>query len=1222
MKYWLRFLGVGIFLLSMAKSSVSQQLFFEQITGKNHSPNTPIHGIAKDSIGYIWFGSWNGVYRYDGNTFDLYRHNAGVSCSLPNNRIRNIITDQNQSLWLLTFDKKYVKYNYSQNHFEAIPDSLIPGVVVSMLNSSSNQLNRNLRIHDKRYLLSSHHLTELNIRTKESRQYLANYDQPGGLLDDYITSFYIDDQQIIWIGTRSGDIYKANTKRKPFEQHYCYEKDNENVKKMSARALLRINDELWIGTNNNGIVINDRDGKPKNHPLVQSISEQSQIRALLKDKKGNVWIGGVSGLECFQPELNKSIIVIDRNTHPELTVWSVYAIKVDQKNNLWVGLYNGLARINLANNDIHFFDFHELIGDRSVMDILEDKKHRLWLATEGSGIIRMAFDVNGNTIDTLVVNSINVDITHRITGDMVYALYEDCWGNIWAGTTDGLNCIDANTAHVQHFTDNNGLPDIYISAVTGDNDGNIWVSHKKGISKLVRGSNTVLNYSITDKNSNWTFLDGACYNDTVNQSIYFGAREGYVLFNPAMIKSGSFHPTLVLKNLFISDNEVAPMELIKGNLVLSKVLSQTKIINLDYSNRNFAIEMAALHYESATDNQFVYQLEGYDEDWKKTSLNKVAYTKISPGKYIFKAKALSPDNLSSNEVQLIVYIHAPWFASNWAIAVYILVVLFILYVIYREVLLRERLKNQVLIERLKVEKQEELNREKLEFFTNVSHELRTPLTLIIDPLKQIQNKKLSSNNRNLYLSIINRNIEHLTKLINQLLDFRKAEAGKLIPKLTVCDVVNEIKAGVDAFKMNARQRDIDLSFHTEINQIQGYFDKEKMQQILMNLMSNAFKYTPNGGKIAVVIKQDREASTLQVVVEDNGIGIERKSLKRIFEPFNNEGSQPFYGNSSGMGLALTRHLVNILNGEITIESLPKKGTKVGLSLPFERVEGVDEKFLKVSGNDLDVDLRLGIELLPDKEESKPTVLIVEDNTDVQDYLAAELNDHFLILQEYNGRDGLVRAREYIPDLIISDVMMPEMDGNELCKTIKTNETTCHIPFILLTAKASEENQIEGLQTGADVYVTKPFNIEVLKAQIDSIIENRIRLQHKLAQKTHINELEHETHSIDHVFIQKIVQLVKANLDEFSFGTEQLAALLEISLRQLYRKLKAISGSTVHEFITRVRMDEAVNLLVNSNMNVSQIAYQVGYSEPSNFSRTFTRHFGCSPTQYVKNKAKN
>jgi len=497
----------------------------------------------------------------------------------------------------------------------------------------------------------------------------------------------------------------------------------------------------------------------------------------------------------------------------------------------------------------------------------------------------------------------------------------------------------------------------------------------------------------------------------------------------------------------------------------------------------------------------------------------------------------------------------------------------------------------------------------LDFFTNVSHELRTPLTLIVDPLRQLQNKKLSRDKQSFYIDLINKNVGQLSQLITQILDFRKAEAKKLIPKYSVQDGMKIIKDIVMSFEPMARNREIHLDFEASKRELVGNFDVEKLRQIIQNLLSNAFKYTPDKGSIVVTVSVNMPDNRLDVTIRDDGIGIEKKALEKIFEPFNSEGSTPFYGESSGMGLALTRNLVELLGGYITIESESNRGTIVKFSLPFEQEQKFKEEEQEVEKTQVEQDA--------DEADKKPSILIVEDNADVQNYLRTELMDQYHIFCENNGVDGINAAVTNIPDLIISDVMMPKMDGNKMCRHLKTNDKTSHIPVILLTAKGTDQDRIEGLNTGADVYFSKPFNIDVLRAQIVSIIENRTNLQKVLAEKKHLVELESEENLLDKKFLQRTVELIHNNIDVVGLNPEQLAEQLELSQRQLYRKLKAITGSTVQEFITRVRLERASELLVENQLNVSEIAYRVGFSEPSNFSRTFRKHFGCSPSKYTE-----
>lgn len=1197
--------------------NIAQNLFFERITGQALTPNTPVHGIVKDSLGYIWFGSWDGLYRYNGLEFEVFRADLEDSLTIPGNRIRNIITDKENHLWVLTFDNQLVRYNYAQNSFQVVPDSTVAQEIINLLKSDANRLNRDKIINDIQYYLSSHRLIEHNIRTGQTSRYYTDILKPGGLTDDYITCFYIDDQNIIWLGSRSGTIFKANTNRKPFELHHNYIKEGQRLIPTSVRAILKTKTDLWLGTNHNGITIFKNENLYEKHPYYQSGFKQTYIRSLLEDRKGNIWIGGVSGLECYMPEKQKCVSYISRELQPGLNIWSVFSIAPSYKDYIWVGLFNALAKIDLTTYDIEIIDLTKWIGNHSVMKILEDQDKNVWLATEGGGIIRLKLNPLGDITDTLLLNRKDVR-TNQLTGNLVYALYEDHQGDIWIGTSEGVDCIDPVNLAVRHITHNEGLPVDYVSAITGDKSGNIWLSHKMGISKIDKSNFKISNYYLRENNTNWVFLDGAYYNDPSENTLYFGAREGYISFNPDFIKRDRYAPKFLLTSLILSGKQVEPKEKVNGNIILNKVLSQTSSITLNYKNRSFAIDMAALHYQNTQGTRYYYLLEGYNDTWIESAISKALYTKVSPGQYVFKAKAVTSDGNWSGVAMLRIHILPPWYTSYWAISIYVLIVFGALLFVYREILSRERLKNQVLMERLKIEKQEEINREKLDFFTNVSHELRTPLTLIIDPFKQLQKKNINEKNRSLYLSIIGRNITHLTKLINQLLDFRKIEAGKLVPKYTLHNGVEIIRECVKTFDLLANERDIKLSFVSETPHLTGYFDEEKLKQIIVNLVSNALKYTSNSGDVHVKVSTDNKNRNFSILIRDNGIGIAADALKRIFEPFNNEGSKPFYGFSSGMGLALTRRLVELLDGQISIDSFPHKGTTVRVTLPFKNAnqdyEPAQDK-IPVQETCIDIGSIKDEEVL----NTKPVVLIVEDSNDVQDYLKAELNEKYTILAENNGLDGYKKAISNVPDLIISDVMMPKMDGITLCKKIKTNEQCSHIPVILLTAKTSDENRIEGLKTGADVYIAKPFSVEVLKAQMESIIENRLRLQAKLADKKSVSELGNGENKIERTFLKKTISIIDQNLHVVEFNPEQLARELRISKRQLYRKLIAVTGSTVHEFITRVRMEKAAELLLDSDLNISEIAYKTGFSEPSNFSRTFSKHYGCSPTKYIKTK---
>lgn len=732
------------------------------------------------------------------------------------------------------------------------------------------------------------------------------------------------------------------------------------------------------------------------------------------------------------------------------------------------------------------------------------------------------------------------------------------------------------------------------------------------------GSGKISNYRKEDQFGSWTFSDRAFYKDVQNQKLYFGDKNGYLVFNPAEIKSVASNHKLIFKTLYLSNEKVVPNTETNGQIVLEQDLSQTQSIQLDYENRNFAIEFASLNYNKTNKEVYEYMLEGYEDKWIKTGSSKITYNKLPPGNYVFKARIVSLDDTKSPIQTLEVKVSAPWYGTWLAKFIFLGFLAAAVYWIFKSILYRDRLKNEIKLERLNAEKQEELNREKLEFFTNISHDLKTPLTLIVDPLKQLENKSLSAKDKVLYFSIINRNLSYLTKLIHQILDFRKSEIGKLKLKPSTKDFNGFIAECYNTFQYIATKRNIDFKLQIGETPLYCDLDFEKTEQIIINVLSNALKYTPDGGVVLFSAGLNQAGTTLEIVIEDNGIGIEAKELEKIFEPFNNVGPSPFHGYSSGIGLSLTQSLVRFLNGTIAVESVVSQGTKVMIGLPYaasreKPVVGIkEEPVVDVVSQEVPKEIsNTGL------ENNKLTVLVVEDNPDVQAYLGNELQKEYVLIQEFNGKKGLEAAIQQIPDIIISDIMMPEMEGTELVKELKANENTCHIPIILLTAKDSDENQIEGYELGAEAYVKKPFSVEVLKAQLKSVLDNRMILLNRLSGIKDIKQLQEESPSLDKVFLGKMVDLISSRIEDTDFNSDMLAQELNISQRQLYRKMKAVSGCTVHEFITKVRMEEAVALLKNSNLSISEIAYKVGFSEPSNFSRTFSKHFGCSPSQYLK-----
>lgn len=1208
----------GCFLL-FSSSVKAQNLFFEKITGREANPVTEIHGITKDSIGYIWFGSWNGAYRYDGKTFDFFYHNPKDKTSLPNNRIRNIVSDKKLGLWFLTFDKKYVRFNYQLNSFKIIATNKVPKIIIEKLGSNSNELSKNRIVNEKKYFLSSHQFTSQDVKSGEEYYYTANVNRPGQLIDDFITDFFIDDDNIIWLGTRGGDVYKANPGRNPFELHYSYRKSSDNTKLATVKAVLKVNGEVWLATDE-GILIYNNQGLDYNHPFYKSNSQLKNPRSFFKDSKNRIWIGGRNGLECYDPKTNQSKVIISRVLSPNLDIWSVYALE-GSGNNLWIGLYNGVACINLTNDSIRFYDLAATINNGSVMDILAVNPNELWLGTEGNGVIRLIINAKGKISNQLLLNTFDKRLKNKISGNIIYALHKDKKDNIWVGSSEGLDKINPNSnpMRIEKVQLQSETLNSYICSITDDAKGNLWIAHKQGISMINIGTNKISNYKREDQFGSWTFSERAFYKDIKDEKIYFGDKNGYLSFNPSEIKANTVNDKLIFKTLYLSNEKVIPLDTINNQIVLTKDLSQTEGIELDYDNRSFAIELASLNFNNTNRTVYEYTLEGYEDKWIKTTGSKITYNKLPPGNYVFKARIVSPNDKKSPIKILEIDVNAPWYETLLAKIFFAGLLAAIAFYIFKAILYRDRLRNEIKQERLNTERQEALNKEKIEFFTNISHDLKTPLTLIVDPLKRIQDNKVSAEDKEVYFSIVNRNINYLTKLIHQILDFRKSEMGKLQLNPTVQNFNLFIEECYTSFRFIAQKRNITLQLEVDKTPLYCALDFEKVQQIIVNIVSNAFQYTSDGGKVILSASIDKVKSVLKITVEDNGIGINTSELEKIFEPFNNVGPTPYHGYSSGIGLSLTRNLIELLQGTIAIESSPEKGTKVLISLPYQESAAVETSPIEtepILNDDYPINRQHESEETS-FENNKPTLLIVEDNPDVQTYLNKELSKEYTLIQEYDGKKGLEAAIQNIPDIIVSDIMMPEMQGTAFCRELKANENTSHIPLIFLTAKGSDDNQIEGYNLGAEAYVMKPFNVDVLNAQIKSLLENRILLQNRLGTIKKIDQLRQEVPNQDNEFLEKVIEKINLNIEETEFNSDELAMALGISQRQLYRKLKGITGNTVHEFITKVKMNQAEELLRNSDLSISQIAYKLGFSEPSNFSRTFSKHFGCSPSQYLK-----
>ena len=629
-------------------------------------------------------------------------------------------------------------------------------------------------------------------------------------------------------------------------------------------------------------------------------------------------------------------------------------------------------------------------------------------------------------------------------------------------------------------------------------------------------------------------------------------------------------------------------------------------------------------------------LESFNRNWNEPGTNRSAtYTNLNPGDYLLRIKRVVPGLADTgNELQLKITVLPPFWKTTWFQSLLFVFIVFMIYTLLRFFVNREKIKNQLVMERINALKQHELDMMKLKFFTNISHEIRTPLTLIIGPLEKILTQDMPKTEIKENLSLVNRNAKNLEKLISQLLDFRKLEAGNLKLDLVEGDIVEFTRNIVNSFNDLALEKQVKLRFNTLKKQMFASFDPDKIEKILNNLLSNAFKFTEPGGSVSINLSLifdtddddfsaiEKEKQFIEIVVKDTGRGIPSGNLNKIFHRFFQSDDEA-KDSGTGIGLALVKELVTIHKGNIFVASKPGKGTKFTVRIPYlpafsnttedESIETVEREKTAIQKNDESLQLTENLHT--------KIMLVVEDNTDVRQFIAGHFNSTFQIIEARNGEEGWKKALEHIPDIIISDVIMPNMNGYELCERVKSDERTSHIPVLLLTALHSKEHEIKGITTGADDFITKPFDLQVLHLKVKNLMSIREALKEKFSRNVVLEPTNIEITSPDERFLKKAIQVVEENISDCDLDIETFSEKVGVSRMQLYRKLHALTNMTVKEFIRNIRLKRATQLLTQNKMNVSEIAYEVGFKDLSHFRKCFKREYGMSATEYIS-KSKN
>lgn len=1048
---------------------------------------------------------------------------------------------------------------------------------------------------------------------------LVTHDDNGrSLPHNTIYDLYADRDGIMWVGTYkkgvsyySESIFKFNMYE--WGDITCIEQADEN--------------RLWLGTNDHGILLWNR-STGKAEPFWRDAEGQlpNPVVSMLKSKDGKLWVGTFNGgLYCMNGSRVRSY---KESTGNALASNNVWALVEDDKGRIWIAsLGGGLQCLEPLSGIFETYTSNNsALLENNVTSLCWADNNTLFFGTANQGVGMM--DMRTREIKKIQGQSGNV----KLSNDAVNHVYKDSRGLVWIATREGLNVYDTRRHMFLDLSPVAEAKGNFIAAITEDQERNMWVSTSRKVIRVTVASDGKGNYLFDSRAYN---SEDGLQNCDFNQRsiktlhngiIAIGGLYGVNVFAPDHIRYNKMLPNVMFTGLSLFDEAVKVGQSYGGRVLIEKELNDVENVEFDYKQNIFSVSFASDNYNLPEKTQYMYKLEGFNNDWLTLPLgvHNVTFTNLAPGKYVLRVKAINSDGyVGIKEATLGIVVNPPFWMSWWAYLLYAVGLVIVLFLARYRMLKREREKFHLQQIENEVAKNEEINNMKFRFFTNVSHELRTPLTLIISPLEGML-KETTDELQSTRLQLMYRNAQRLLHLVNQLLDFRKGEMSTHQLSLSEGDIISYVHSVCNSFLLMADKKHIQFSFFSGIDTFSMAFDADKIGKIVMNLLSNAFKFTPEGGRVTVMV--EHVAGTpdiLEIKITDTGIGISDVDKEHIFERFyqaDHKGVEETTGN--GIGLSLVRDFVTLHEGEVKVFDNIGMGSVFVIQFPVKHVETQvqlpEERGIPV-GDEEDKEMK---EEAREETERKnfPLLMIVDDNEDFRIFMRYSLELQYRVKLAVNGQEAWEMMQEELPDLVISDVMMPQMDGNELCRLIKQDKRTAHIPVILLTARQNTEAKLEGLQTGADDYVTKPFNMTILVLRIRKLIE--LSRYHRVTLGM-IDPAPSEIviTSLDEKLIEKAVKYVEDNMSRTELSVEELSRELGMSRVHLYKKLLQITGKTPIEFIRVIRLKRAAQLLRESQLHVSEVAFEVGFNNPKYFSRYFKDEFGVLPSVYQEKEGK-
>lgn len=1190
-----------------------------------------IKSLLEDSDGDLWIGTWaQGLFRYSPSTDKVVVYpkiNEQYSSHV-------IYEDSNKDIWVGSWGYGLFKLRNPKDMENVSYQSFLHE------NGDDSSLSDNI-VYDIAEDINTHTLwvgtrSGLSILRLDESSSFINYKSGKSdyrIPSDEVNSIMRDSQKNMWIGAIGGGVLMADTRQPAFALHTLNFGD-EDIPVTSVRTLFADSDQnLWIGVGTYGLARREYvTGELKMYSHIPEFSGVKDLPSLFavvqRKKSGDIWFGMYNG-GIYVYRKGEKVKHLTTKNSAFLTSDCVSALYEDYEGNCWVGTRGGIG-VRLSDGTDYRFEtmnFNDSLsaGWIYVRDIVQDMDNSVWLATSNFGVIHITGDVRQPS--TLKYENYSFHNRKLIT-NTVLCMHIDRFGRLWAGTEGGgLYLYNRSTGQFEEKARTYSIPGDVIVSIEEDKSGNLWLGTVSGLVKLyvaaVGNDFSTRIYTSADGLQDNFIVNSSCSRDG---ELFFGGHKGYNSFFPDKMEIPSQETNFLITDIKIFNHSFKNLPVELQQKISPVMPTYTSKIELPYKYNNFSIEFAALTYKNPELNRYAYRLQNFDRDWQYTDADRrfAYYNNLPSGTYTFQLKATNENGEWSGYVrEFTVVVLPPFWATWWAYLLYMVLVLVIGVLIYRTIKKRILLQNALRLREMEKAKAEELNHAKLQFFTNITHELLTPLTIISATVDELKTQAPSHND--LY-TVMNSNIQRLIRLLQQILEFRKAETGNLKLRVSPGDLAAFVRTGTESFKPLVKKRKIHFSLLCDPESIVGYFDIDKLDKIMYNLLSNAAKYNKEDGFIQVTLSYDEEDREFVLLrVKDNGKGISREKQATLFKRFYEGDYRKFNTIGTGIGLSLTKDLVTLHGGTISVESEVDHGTEFIVRIPIERSyydeEQIDDEVISLRQTAIDYedtpeDVIAEVQELATKANS---ILLVEDNEELLNLMTKLLGREYNVFTAENGKEGIIVLENEDVDLIVSDIMMPEMDGIEFCKYVKGHLEISHIPVILLTAKNKEEDRAEAYEIGADAFISKPFNLTVLHARIRNLLKYKARMAHDFKNQIVFEVKDLNYTSLDEDFIQRAINCVNNHLEDPNFDQAQFADEMLTSKSTLYKKLKSLAGLNTSSFIRNVRLKAACRIMEEKGINirVSELAYAVGFNDPKYFSSCFKKEFGMLPSEYIE-----